>query len=78
MELYTREGERQDKFSWEMYRQFHESAPIGYLVLDINNIILDVNITGAKLLGTPREKLIKSQIEQWLPIPIKSPLIRSN
>jgi PAS domain S-box-containing protein len=44
--------------SKERYRQLYESAPIGYLTLDSDGAIVSANRRVARLLGTPRARLI--------------------
>jgi len=40
------------------YIDLYEHAPVGYCTLDRKGRILEINLTGASLLGTPREELI--------------------
>lgn len=64
------EGEKR-AYSYQRgrYQQFHESAPIGYFVMDADNAILDVNNSGARLLGTTREKLLRSRLMSFVSAP---------
>lgn len=52
------------------YERLYEFAPCGYVTLDAKGIITHVNLTGVKLLGTPRRFLRHSGLslyiaEQW-------------
>jgi len=40
------------------YADFFEFAPVGYFTFDPSGVILDVNSTGAMLLGADRKKLL--------------------
>ncbi len=64
--------ERRLQRLWDKYRQFHELAPIGYFTIDADNTILDVNIRGARLLGTAREKLLGSRLTTFIAAPEES------
>jgi PAS domain S-box-containing protein len=44
--------------SQERYRNFYEFAPVGYFTLDREGTIRQVNLTGARLLGMERSKLV--------------------
>ena len=44
--------------SQNKYFELYNFAPVGYFTLDKNGLILDVNLAGAKLLGTERKNLI--------------------
>lgn len=41
------------------YSELYDFAPVGYFTFDKNGLIIDVNLTGAGLLGTERGRLIK-------------------
>ncbi len=41
----------------ERYTQFHDFAPLGYLTLSRNGTIIEVNLTGAKIIGLERSLL---------------------
>ena len=48
------------------YSDLYEFAPIGLLTIDAFGRILEVNLTGAKLLGVDRNVLLKSRFEQFI------------
>jgi diguanylate cyclase (GGDEF)-like protein/PAS domain S-box-containing protein len=46
------------KRSRDQYLDLYELAPIGYLTLDLQAKVLDINLSGAKLLGMNRDQII--------------------
>jgi C4-dicarboxylate-specific signal transduction histidine kinase len=52
-----RETQQQLEESRDNYIQLYDFAPIGYMTLDKLGRIVDINLTGAKLLGKPRSGL---------------------
>ncbi|MDD2583021.1 MAG: ATP-binding protein [Desulfuromonadaceae bacterium] len=48
------------ELSRNMYSELYDFAPIGYFTFDAAGLILKVNLTGAKLLGTERQLLVNS------------------
>jgi diguanylate cyclase (GGDEF)-like protein/PAS domain S-box-containing protein len=46
------------KRSRDQYLDLYELAPIGYLTLNLEALVLDINLSGAKLLGTTRDHII--------------------
>lgn len=61
--LESQMDELQDNFlsakrSRDQYLDLYELAPIGYLTLDFQALILDINLSGAKLLGMNRDHII--------------------
>ncbi len=41
------------------YADLYDLAPVGYVTLDPQGLILEVNLTGARLLGAPRNSLLQ-------------------
>ena len=48
------------------YSDFFQFAPVGYFTFDRTGVILEANSTGALLLGTDREKLLKRPFSQFI------------
>jgi chemotaxis family two-component system sensor kinase Cph1 len=48
------------------YFDLYNFAPVGYFTLDADGIILDVNLTGASLLGVERLNLLKKAFIQYI------------
>jgi PAS domain S-box-containing protein len=43
----------------QRYATFYDSAPVGYLTLDPQGLIVEANLTATKLLGTPKISLLQ-------------------
>jgi PAS domain S-box-containing protein len=54
-----RRAQEELELSRNKYVGLYDFAPIGYFTLDTRGLILQVNLTGAKLLGTERKLLLK-------------------
>ena len=50
----------------EKYTDLYDFAPVGYLSLDEQGRILDVNLTGAALLGVGRSKLVGQRMSAYV------------
>jgi PAS domain S-box-containing protein len=50
----------------ETYTDLYDFAPIGYFSLDEEGLILEVNLTGAALLGMERARLIKRRLQSFV------------
>ncbi|HEY5043329.1 MAG TPA: histidine kinase [Verrucomicrobiae bacterium] len=50
----------------EKYTDFYDFAPVGYLSLDENGQILEVNLNGATLLGVSRAQLINRRLPPFI------------
>lgn len=51
----------------ERYSHLLDFSPVGYLVLTEKGEIVDINLTGEKLLGADKSKLINRNIDSFLP-----------
>lgn len=49
----------------ETYTDLYDFAPIGYFSIDEEGLILEVNLTGAALLGVERSRLIKRRLQSF-------------
>jgi PAS domain S-box-containing protein len=58
-------GEAAVPSSVDEYRRFHETRPSG-ISPDADNKIIDVNIVGAKMLGSAPQKLLGSKVTAFL------------
>jgi PAS domain S-box-containing protein len=54
------------ELSRDRYLELYDFAPLGYVTLDDKGIILKINLTGAKLLGTPRAALIGKSFTSFI------------
>ena len=54
------------EMSRDRYQDLYDFAPLGYVTLDDKGIILKINLTGAKLLGTPRAALIGTSFTSFI------------
>ena len=52
--------------SREKYYDLYDLAPVGYFSLDQKNLILEVNLKGASLLGIERRLLVKKRFTQFI------------
>jgi len=50
----------------EKYTDLYDFAPVGYLSLDEQGQILEVNLSGASLIGVGRSELIKRRLTAWV------------
>lgn len=50
------------------YSDLYDSAPVGYFRLDRHGVILDVNLTGAGLLGSTRASLLRRRLDDFISI----------
>lgn len=55
------------KESSEHFTQLFDHAPIGYIILNNEHAIIDINITGAELLGAEKENILGRKITYFLP-----------
>jgi PAS domain S-box-containing protein len=50
----------------EKYTDLYDFAPVGYFSLDEQGLILEVNLTGAALLGVERSRLINRRLQRFV------------
>lgn len=58
-----RMAEHNAKIAAEKYTTLYDFAPSGYLTIDRDSKILEINLTGAKMLGKVRSRLIKNNFK---------------
>ena len=54
-----RRAQEELELSHNKYVELYDFAPVGYFTFDTQGLILEVNLTGAELLGTERKLLLK-------------------
>jgi PAS domain S-box-containing protein len=59
---WLREAMPEAEASRERYADLYDYAPVGYLTLDRNGCIRDINLTGARLLGRTRSQLLRNPL----------------
>ena len=52
--------------SRDHFVDFYDFAPVGYLTLDANNIISEINLTGAEMLGVERNRLVHHRFAPYV------------
>lgn len=52
--------------SRERYRDLYDQAPVGYLTMNEQGIILEANLTAAQLLGTARDSLLHRPLSTYI------------
>jgi len=50
----------------DQYIDFYDYAPVGYLTLDDKGVIIEINLTGATLIGEERAKILKQRIAHFV------------
>ena len=48
------------------YFDFYDLAPVAYCTLDTNGLILELNLTAAKMLGVPKKRLLKQMFSRFV------------
>ena len=56
------------------YSNLFDFAPIGLFALDMHGLIKEVNLTGAKLLGSERSGLINRRFQLFVALEDRTPL----
>ena len=52
--------------SWASYVDLYDFAPVGYLTITADDVILNANLTASKLLGVEREALLNKSLSQFI------------
>jgi PAS domain S-box-containing protein len=50
----------------DRFQDLYDFAPVGYLTFDDKGAILEVNLTAAKMLGVPRQKLVGQKLSHFI------------
>jgi len=71
IELEMQNAELQDardevEAGLEKYTDLYDFAPVGYFSMDEQGLILEVNLTGAALLGVERSRLINRRLQRFV------------
>src|SRR5580658_6142786 len=61
-----RRAQEELEISRERYFDLYDLAPVGYFTLSEHGIILEANLTGAKLLGIARGALVKQPLSRFI------------
>ncbi len=61
-----REAQRELEESRNRYADLYDFAPIGYLTLNSKGNVTEINLTGARMLGTERTHIINQPMTRWL------------
>ena len=61
-----RQAQEELELSRNKYVDLYDFAPVGYFTFDKQGLILEVNLTGAKLLGTERKLLLKKPFIKFI------------
>lgn len=66
--LYENLSQAQEelKKSWASYFDLYDLAPIGYLTVNVRDVILNANLTASTLLDSTRKALIKKPLTQFI------------
>jgi len=59
----------------ETYTDLYDFAPVGYFSVDEQGVILEVNLTGAALLGIERARLIRQRLQGFVDPPSRKLLL---
>ncbi|MDT8451885.1 MAG: PAS domain-containing sensor histidine kinase [Gammaproteobacteria bacterium] len=61
-----RDAQRELEESRNRYADLYDFAPIGYLTLNSKGWITEINLTGARMLGSERSNIINQPMTRWL------------
>jgi PAS domain S-box-containing protein len=61
-----RKGQVDLELSRDRYVDLYDSAPVGYLTLSAEGLIAQVNLTGADMLGEPRDHLLHARFARFV------------
>ena len=50
----------------DRFQDLYDFAPVGYLTFDAHGTILEVNLTAAKMLAVPRQKLVGQKLSHFI------------
>ncbi|MDO8989738.1 MAG: hypothetical protein Q7U91_08895 [Sideroxyarcus sp.] len=64
---HLRQSYQELEESRDRYVNFFDFAPVGYLTLNSDGMIDEINLTAASLLGVERSKLLQYRFAPWLP-----------
>lgn len=63
-----REAQQQLEETRDRYADLYDFAPVGYLTLDETGGVLDINLTGAAMLGRERQNIVGKSFVGYLPV----------
>jgi len=69
------ESRRELEASRDRYADLYDMAPVGYVTLDPNGLIADINLIGAEVLGVERKRLINRPFMGWIVQPARRDLL---
>lgn len=61
-----RKARKEVEASRQRYTDLYDSAPVGCFTFDRNGVVLEVNLTGAALLGVEKTKLVKTPLTLFI------------
>jgi PAS domain S-box-containing protein len=61
-----RKGQLDLAISRDRYVDLYDFAPVGYLTLSADGLIAQVNLTGADMLGEPRDQLLRARFARFV------------
>src|SRR5580693_703165 len=50
----------------DRFQDLYDFAPVGYLTFDAKATILEINLTAAKMLGVPRQKILGQKLSHFI------------